>query len=289
MYRKITRLGLGTAQFGLDYGINNKRGKIPTAEVFDILKSAHNDGIDTLDTAYDYGDSEKIIGAFINKNISKFKIVTKLPKTNIKEYEFYLKQSLINLSLKNIYGYLFHDFQSFVKYPEILDGLRKFQEKGVIKKIGFSLYYTEELSYLLNKNCRFDIIQIPYSILDQRFFPFFEKLKQKKIEIHTRSVFLQGLVFKKPEELDKQFSEIAKKIKKIQQLAKSSNISISVLCLNFAIYNKNIDRIIVGIDSKKNLEENTECFSNVSSFGKIHGILTTLKEDDSRILLPFNW
>lgn len=111
----MSKLVLGTAQFGLDYGINNKRGKLSKKEVFKILTYAKKNEIETLDTAYGYGDSEKIIGEFIKKNKICFKIISKLPKCNSKTVEYIFLKSLAKLSQDKIYGYLIHDFESFLK------------------------------------------------------------------------------------------------------------------------------------------------------------------------------
>ena len=96
------KIALGTAQFGLDYGINNKRGKIPFSEVEQIIKLAYDNGIEILDTAFSYGDSEDVIGSILEKNNFKFNIVTKLPSDAKPENVlFYFKESL-ELSLMNM-------------------------------------------------------------------------------------------------------------------------------------------------------------------------------------------
>ena len=71
----MSRLALGTAQFGLDYGINNKTGKVSEPAVALILAEAAKNGIECLDTAAAYGDSEDVIGN-ISTGRYEFKIVT---------------------------------------------------------------------------------------------------------------------------------------------------------------------------------------------------------------------
>src|SRR3989344_1832186 len=185
----MNKLAMGTAQFGLDYGINNKQGKIPLKEIFKILDTCLLKGIDTLDTAPDYGDSEKKIGEYTRLKGSNFKIISKLPvNVNSQNLDTILNKSLSNLQTDKIYGIIFHNFQSYTAHPQVLENLYRYQEKGVVKKIGFSFYYNKNLELLLSKNIKFDIVQVPYSIFDGRFATYFPDLKKRGVEIHVRSV-----------------------------------------------------------------------------------------------------
>ena len=99
IFYRANKIALGTAQFGMDYGINNTRGKLPKNEVFEILNLASKSGVDTLDTAYSYGESETLIGEFIAKNKKGFHIISKLPKCEISEVENILNSSLFKLNI----------------------------------------------------------------------------------------------------------------------------------------------------------------------------------------------
>src|SRR3989338_3372428 len=108
-----SRISLGTVQFGLDYGIANKNGKVSRQKIFEILKSAHDGGINCLDTAYDYGDSEDVIGAYLKEHANQFQVVSKLPAltayTDGKAEEF-LRLTLQRIGIAKLYGYLVHKF-----------------------------------------------------------------------------------------------------------------------------------------------------------------------------------
>ena len=111
------KLALGTAQFGLDYGIANKKGKVAKEEVFKILEYAHSVGIDTLDTAYSYGESEDVIGKFISNSGKSFNVISKMPDLNsdtVSPVNGYFSQTLARLRQKKIYGYLIHKFDNLV-------------------------------------------------------------------------------------------------------------------------------------------------------------------------------
>ena len=280
----MSKLALGTVQFGLDYGINNQRGKVPENEAVEILEYAFKSGIDTLDTAAAYGSSEEVIGKFIRKNPKAFKIVSKLPKCRSEEVIGIVERSLERLKGPSLYGYLLHDFKSFQGDPEILNGLNALKACGRIRKVGFSLYYPAELEFLLQNKVEFDLLQVPYSIFDQRFGKYFKKMKDQGVEVHTRSTFLQGLVFKPPRELAPFFDAIKDKLSKLADISEPVSA-----CLGFVLLNKQIDRVVVGVDSRKNLEEIIRSADMAGRVADIYDDLAALKEDSENILLPFNW
>ena len=285
-----SKLVLGTVQFGQDYGINNTSGKITKEEVFKILDFASKQGITTLDTAHTYGDSEEVIGSYIQKSGQKFNIISKIPKLNKEEsIEQYLEESLWKLKTDSLYAYLFHDFNSYRDNPDILSELQELKGAGKIKKIGFSLYFPTELDYLLSNQIEFDIVQIPYSVFDQRFERYFEQLQKEGKEVHVRSVFLQGLVFKKPEDLSKHFLAIKEKLQVLNNISEDSGVKVSSLCLNFALLNSNISRVVIGVDSLANLQENISDISDGDIAKKYISNLAVLKTDDESIILPINW
>jgi aryl-alcohol dehydrogenase-like predicted oxidoreductase len=283
------RLILGTAQFGMDYGINNRRGKIPGDEAFKILDLAFEVGIDTLDTAYLYGDSESVIGKFIKARGLEFKVISKLPKCSAKDVEKILVHSLEKLGIKNFYGYLIHDFPNFIENIEIWDILNKFKSDGIIDKLGFSIYFTRELEYILSSGIKFDLLQVPYNIFDRRFETYFSRLKEMDIEVHVRSIFLQGLVFKDPDELTGFFDRVRWKIKELQLLSMKLEIPIFAICLNFALLNKHIDGVIFGIDNLDNLVEIIGSLDYLDAVSDIYDIFYIFEERDEKLILPINW
>jgi aryl-alcohol dehydrogenase-like predicted oxidoreductase len=286
---KSNKIALGTAQFGMDYGINNQRGKIPENEVFEILYEALRSGIDTLDSAYAYGDSEAVIGCFIRESKKDFKIVSKSPKCEVVEMANIFDSSLRQLGINAFYGYLIHSFDHYRKYPDIWNKLEKLKSDEKIEKIGFSLYFPTELDYILENKLNIDIIQVPYSIFDQRFAQYFQELKNKDIEVHVRSVFLQGLVFKNPGELDNYFTKIKEKLENLNLLSIKQNIPIVALCLNFVAINSFVDKVVVGVDGLNNLKEIVSSLDYHRDVENIISQLSLFKEDDENIILPLNW
>jgi len=285
----MNKIILGTVQFGLPYGINNKRGQIPRKETFDILDIALRSGITMLDTAHAYGESEQIIGGFIRKNGGSFKIISKLPKCKINEAQDIIKDSLKKLNIRRFYGYLFHDIKTYLKYPVIYELLRELKEKGVIEKIGFSLYDTQDLEFVLKEDIRFDLVQVPYSIFDQRFEVYFGLLARKNIEIHVRSIFLQGLVFKTPKTLPGYFNPIKDKLSMLGTISSESGISVVSLCLSFVLLNQLVDKVIVGVDSLRSFQEIVDSKKDIEEVRAVYTKLIGLRVRNRKILLPFNW
>jgi len=216
------KLILGTVQFGMDYAGNKQINK---KEIFKILEYAYKNKIKILDTAYAYGNSEELISNFGDK----FKIITKGNVLN-------LNNSLKRLKRKKIYGYLIHDFGYFLHNELIWYRLKQFKKKGKIEKIGFSLYTLKEIKYLLSRNIKFDIIQVPYNIYNKKISKIFPLLKEKGIEIHVRSIFARGDLLEK------------KSIEK---------------CFEFIIKNKYIDKIVIGINCLEHLKENIEIYNKL--------------------------
>jgi aryl-alcohol dehydrogenase-like predicted oxidoreductase len=283
------KVALGTVQFGLDYGINNKKGQIPQKEVFEILHECIRSNINVLDTAHVYGDSEQVIGNFIRKHSTQFKIISKLPECSPKDVISTFESSLKKLAVDSLYGYMFHNFQHYMANPETWDILLKLKSEGRVKKIGLSLYSPSELEYIINKNLKFDIVQVPYNVFDCRFEKHFPTLKRRGVEVFVRSAFLQGLVFKKPSELDPYFSKMQYKIENLHSLASEIDIPLSSLCLNFVVLNEFVDKVVVGVDSNQNLQEIISSSKYCSDVESVLPELRSFCEDDENMILPTNW
>lgn len=285
----MNKIALGTVQFGMDYGINNRRGKIPREEAFEILNQAVSRGIDTVDTARNYGDSEKTLCDFMQISHKKLHIISKLPKCAHKEVAAIFALSLQQLGINEIYGYLIHSFPGYKEDPKVWDELVKLKNKGKIKKIGFSLYFPDELETILKEGLEIDIVQFPFSIFDQRFKSHLPELKIRKIEIYTRSVFLQGLVFRKPAELNNYFTPIRDKIEELNLLAGEYNLPIFYLCLNFALTNEFIDKVVVGIDNINHFNDLINSIVTYSDYSSILPRLSRLSIKEESIIIPSNW
>ncbi len=282
---KISKIVIGTVQFGMDYGINNNEGKVSEEEVTQIFDIARNRHIETLDTAYVYGNSEEVLGRVGVS--SDFKIVSKYPKCN-EPVDVMFNKSLSRLRADSLYAYMAHDFDTVFLNLSKWKEFEKLKETGKVSKIGFSLYNIKQLQLLWDNNIRFDILQFPYNILDRQFEPFFKKLKEQNVEIHTRSIFLQGLFFKNTEELSQGLSVLKPYLQKIQDYCKESNIAMEHLAMNYVLSKTEIDGVLIGIDSVKQLQSNIDKLGYAitdKDIDFINSVVVTEKE----ILNPVNW
>jgi aryl-alcohol dehydrogenase-like predicted oxidoreductase len=200
-----------------------------------------------------------------------------------------LQSSLENLSIDQLDGFLFHNMDLYREHPDYLDRLMECREKGLVKKIGFSLYYPEDLDDLLNANVPFDSVQVSYSIFDQRFAGHFRTLREKSIEIHTRSAFLQGLYFADPSTLGAHFERVKSRLRIIHDLSTSSGISIAALALGFVMANSHIDKVVIGVNTVKNLKENIKSLYQCSDVLRHLDVLLELNCEDVNILFPHFW
>lgn len=280
------KIGLGTVQWGLDYGIANTHG-IPSDEVLtSIIDLANKAGINMFDTATQYGEAEKRVGQFSNL---EHIIVTKIGNFSTNKcLNQQLDNSFNHLQRQNIYGCLFHDVDELINNTDLWRELLVYKEEGRINKIGYSLYEPQELIDLLEAGLHPDIVQFPYSILDRKFEPYFDLLKKKGVEIHVRSVFLQGLYFKNPEQLSNKLLILKPVLSELQNISKQNNLDISELCLDFIRQNCKIDYAVIGVESEDQLREVSQV-KNCNLNWDI--ILETLDSYNIKkeLLNPSNW
>jgi len=268
----ISRLTLGTAQLGLDYGINNVVGKPKKRESLEILKYAHLNNINSIDTASAYGDSELIVGDFLKKEHAKCYITSKLEslsknnvsKKNIERMVYErIEKSACNLNVECIDNYLIHDYQDIIFYDELIPSLKKVKRDGLIDNLGVSIYTPDEAEKVIQMDV-FDTIQIPLNIFDQRFLnnSLLKRLKKKNYTIFSRSVFLQGLFFKDRSNLPTNLTPAKNYLIKLDQLAEEKEVTISKLALDFVKSIDEIDSIVIGVDSLQQLNQNIKDFES---------------------------
>ncbi|MBK0403776.1 aldo/keto reductase [Adhaeribacter sp. BT258] len=286
--RYLKKLAIGTVQFGLNYGISNQSGQSSFEAVCEILKEAQNLGIDTLDTAAAYGNSETILGEALTRTGTQFTIVTKVSGQE-ESLQKTVGNSLEKLKTTTVYGCLFHDYNSWKQQPQLLDELQNLKAEGKIHKLGFSLYYPQQAEELLEKNVPFDLVQVPYSLFDQRFETVFKKLKKVGVEIHTRSVFLQGLFFLGPGKTNPYFQEILPQIAAVKAFAAQQNIPLNLLLLGFAALNLNIDKVVIGVENTSQLKQNAAFVKYLPQIEKLYPEMQKFALQKEEFLLPFNW
>jgi aryl-alcohol dehydrogenase-like predicted oxidoreductase len=256
------KLGLGTVQFGLDYGISNTSGKTGLEEVRKILSLAKKSGIRLLDTAAAYGESEAILGKTI-ESASDFHIVTKVKANHDVNSNgdsiTIIQESLNKLNKTSLYGCLFHSVDDLLNKDgeSYYKKVHKLKENKIVQKIGVSIYNSKEIDVLLSM-FDFDIVQIPINIFDQRLIQtgHLSMLKKKNIEIHARSIFLQGLLFLDESNLDMFFDKAKPQISGLKEYSLQNNVTVSQAALGFVKNLPEIDTMLMGVNTVEQLQQN---------------------------------
>jgi len=289
----LNKIVLGTAQIASNYGLNNKT-KFSLTEKKMILSEGYKSGIRTIDTAIAYKNSEKVLGDI---GVNNFDVITKIPtfsksNTCMKSWiEKEIQRSLNRLNLNKLNGVLFHNPNQLrsVEYNDLFFKLKEFQEDGIVEKIGFSIYTLDQAFYFM-ENFEFQIFQVPYNIFDRRFedLDFIRLCKIKKIEIHVRSIFLQGLLLMDFNEIPLYFHKWEEELYNWHFFLSKNNISRLQACLLLPLINQNISKIVIGID---NLEQLNELIFNINNLNhqKSELLSDSFSSSDLNLINPQNW
>ena len=290
MQQNAQKLALGTVQLGQAYGIANKLGQVTRADAKAMLKLALANSINTLDTAITYGESEACLGEIGTQD---FNLVTKLPElpNNCRDVSAWVRQEVIaslnRLGVAEVYGLLLHRPVQLLgpSGADLYKALQELRDDGRVKKIGISIYSPSELT-LLYPRYSFDLVQAPFNLVDQRFYNsgWLQRLKDDDVEVHTRSVFLQGLLLMAQEDIPDKFSHWDKLWRSWYRWLADHDISAVQACLAFPLSFSEIDRVIVGANSLSQLSEIVSAANDQREFN-----FPDLQCEDENIINPANW
>jgi len=284
----VKKLVLGTVQFGLEYGINNKSGKPSRDESLKILDFAYKNGIKNFDTANAYGPAEEVLGEFCKKyNLyGKIKIITKVNHDIVAQ----LNESLSRLKMQYVDGCLLHEPKD-ARNEKIIDSLKKLKDSGLVKNVGVSVYEPEDAVYAAKME-GIDYVQIPYNIFDQRLNKtnFFELARKHGKKIFARSAFLQGLLIMNEEKIPKHLKKAKFYLAKLDKIIAKYGFSRKQSALRFLLENKNIDYVVFGVDNKGQLKEIIDILKQDIDFSQCKKELENeFKEVPKYIISPNLW
>lgn len=290
MKQYVQKLAIGTAQFGLNYGVANQYGQVSKKEVQNILSFAWQQGISAIDTAVGYGESEKVLGQI---GVQHWKVISKLPSIPLScdSVERWVKasssESIKRLKTDCLYGLLLHRPLELLsdKGEELYRTLCELKQIGLVRKIGISIYNPSELDSLL-KHFDFDLIQSPMNVIDRRLITsgWLEKLKRQGIEIHIRSVFLQGLLLMKKKERPSKFNRWSSLWQSWEQFIQQTGITPLGACLGFIVENPLINKVVIGVDNLNHIEEIVSLSSS-----EIPKVPDDLQCEDRELVDPVLW
>ncbi len=271
---KISRLGLGTVQLGLNYGIANRLGKPNKEDAYQILSAAISGGVNFFDTARKYGDSEIILGEYFSRLRPKENVIycSKISNisteiSNVKELQVYINnqinQTLNHLRISKLPFYMLHDSKDLKIYnKKIIEILNELKDEGKIANFGVSVYTEDDVKNVL----QFDdisVIQIPINIFNSKLHieGYIKELAEKKIFIIARSIFLQGLFFLEPEEVKLKVPAAEQPMKELREFAKKIRLSIDELALGYVKSIPEISTIIIGAETPAQVKRNISLFN----------------------------
>ena len=285
-----SKLILGTVQMGLAYGINNTKGKLSIEDSFEILEFAFDNGIEVLDSAEAYGNAHEVIGMFHDKYPNKiFKVITKLPNQINEDIAARVDGYLVDLKVAQLDTLMFHSYKSYLNNINNFDVLKKLKLDKKVIKLGVSVYTNKEIeNVILNEDV--DVIQLPFNLLDNFNLrsDILEKAKSRGKIIHTRSALLQGLFFKDIKDSNSTVQNLRKELALINHISKSDNVSISKLAISYSLMQKNIDNVLIGVDSVNQLKDNINSI-NYNLQPSTIATINTIRVQNLDLLNPSLW
>lgn len=287
---EATKLGIGTVQFGMPYGISNQSGQVQPEDVKQILDIAKAHSITTLDTAIAYGQSESVLGA---QDLSGMEVITKLPEVpdrckNLREWILgQVDGSLARLKLPTLNGLLLHRPGQLMDAggDNLYQQLQVLKQEGIVGRIGVSVYGPEELDALCSR-FNFDLVQAPFNILDRRLTNsgWLKRLSDAGTGLHVRSVFMQGLLLMPRTDRPSKFSPWDGLWRQWESWLEETRQTPLEACLRHALSIPEIERVIVGVETPIQLQEILNAVD-----GPSFEVPEQLFSDDPKLLNPGYW
>ena len=285
------KLALGTAQFGLDYGVANKEGRTTELEAQAILRRCRMHGIDTLDTAVAYGTSEGLLGRL---GVNEWKVVTKLPPVpnncdDVTNWVFdQIQKSIVKLGVNQLYGLLLHrpDQLSESMGGELYSALQEAKIRGLTQKIGISVYGFNQLDVLID-NYIPELVQAPVNILDRTLIEsgWLKRMFEAGIEVHSRSAFLQGLLLMPSNLRPAKFNSLWSDVWHVWDMwLAQSGLTPLQACMRYVVSLSKISRIVVGVETAEQLDQIVNSID-----GSLDGLPEFPVLRDARLINPASW
>jgi aryl-alcohol dehydrogenase-like predicted oxidoreductase len=288
---KASRLALGSAQFGSSYGVTNFEGVPSEFELAQLLEIARENGIDVVDTAPVYGNSEERLGRI---GLNGMKIITKIsglssvPTDQIPRWMVeQVGRSLDRLRLSSLYSVLLHDQDALqsAQYEQIVEGLHQIVKQGLSSKVGLSVYYPEELMRQ-RELLEGALVQVPANLFDRRFLGLAVQppAVPAELEVHARSAFLQGLLLQAPCDLPPRFRRWLPLFTSFSNWCELHSTDRMTACLAIFAQYPRIKRIVVGVARASQLLEILSAFARSLNTPVFPGCT-----DDEDLLIPMKW
>jgi aryl-alcohol dehydrogenase-like predicted oxidoreductase len=292
----LARLGLGTVQFGLDYGVSNRGGRPPEREAAAILARAAVAGVGYIDTAPAYGDAETLIGRYLPPGHG-LQIITKAPALRDASIDARhgrhvldsLAASLDRLKVNAVHGYLVHQSDDLARpgWQHLVDAMHEARARGWTSRIGASVYNSDQLE-LVESRFQPQLVQLPLNVLDRRpiVSGMLARLKAAGVEIHARSVFLQGLLLMEPDELPEFFAPVRPIFAGLREKWQQRGLTPLAGCLACVLRQPEIDAVIVGVNHMREFSQIEAAVASLTNGDVDIGVGQSM---DAAFLDPSRW
>ena len=301
MKNSVGKLVLGTVQFGMEYGINNTKGKPSREQSLEMLDLAYKNGIRTFDTAYNYGDAEEILGEFSESRglKDKIKIITKLKGNIISESKgepcdiiaANLGESLKRLRRDFVDGYLFHT-PTYIRDEKLVDCFYKLKEQGLVRNIGVSIYKEDDAIYAAKLEV-VDYIQVPYSVFDERldktrFFPTGEK--EQRDSFWAQCVPAGIILRVRGKDSCSHFENAKGYLQEFDAVIGKYELSRGQVALLFFLTNDNLDYVVFGVDDVGQLQEDIDIAErDIDCVACVAELKSKFGSIEKNIVMPSLW
>ena len=292
-----SRLVLGTAQFGMRYGIANKIGQPDFLSVQSIVAEVWESGVREFDTAQAYGESERVLGKVLSSlGIAReAKVISKLHPAidhqNSNALNLALQQTLARLGLPNLYGLMLHTEDLLdIWETGLKDTLDKFIEQGLVERIGVSVYSPQKAARALRTN-GISLVQLPSNLLDRRFenAGVFHEAKSFGKEIYVRSVFLQGLLLMNASDLPASMRFATTVAERLINFADDTGFSLKQLALGYVRSAYPEQKVLLGCETLEQVRENLEIWSKETPRDIVDRVRREFQDIPEKILNPSLW
>lgn len=298
---KLSVFSLGTVQLGMDYGLGDNTAKPEKELAFAVLDSALENGVNLLDTANDYGESEAVIGQWLSARRGGVKplIATKVgpfdhssPETLKTDIRRQTEKCLETLGVPQIDILMVHDFEDYEKDPQILrETFAELKAQGLIGCSALSAYSRHD--YRMIAESGFDAVQIPLNVFDwtQIKSGGIQAIADAGMMIFVRSVFLQGLVFLQPEQVEPRIAFCKPYLEKYLQLSREFSMSPAALAMSYVLSVPGVTTVVLGCQTPQQLEANCRLVDQVKALteAQMDKLREAFADIDPRVIDPREW
>ena len=298
---ELSLFQLGTVQLGMNYGITGETEKPSREYAYSMLDRAIELGVNSLDTANNYVDSEAIVGEWLRSTPKEKRplVVTKIGPFNHEcksalrdEIRRQGENCLRTLGVDSIDILMLHNFSDYAASPDIImEEFRRFKDEGIAKTIAISVYSYED--YFAVAKSGFEAVQLPINIFDHTRIidGGLKAIADAGMMIFARSVFLQGLVFIDPDELDPRMSFAEEPLRRFRALCEEFGMEPSTLAASFVLSLPGITSLVLGCQRIPQIEENAEMLdkARILTDEEMKKIKVAFEKIDERVINPKLW